>query len=68
MKTLLILLLAALLLITAAELKDARYYQWASDHRIPECPEDAVLLGTGQFENGTWYYYQCGPAADDYQS
>ena len=66
LKTLLILLLSAALLLAASEIKDLQYYQWASEHRIPECPEDAVLVGQGQFDNGTWYYYKCGPAVDDY--
>ena len=66
-KTLVILLLAAALLLAVSELRDIRYYQWTSAHRIPECPEDATLVGLGEFDNGTWYYYQCGPAVDDYQ-
>jgi len=35
-------------------------------HRtVPTCQEDAVLIGAGQFENGRWDYYECGPAVDD---
>lgn len=34
---------------------------------LPACPEDAVLVGTGSFENGRWTDYECGPAVDDYQ-
>jgi len=45
------------------------YMQLAwSQRRIPEtCQEDAVLLGTGDFENGQFEAYRCGPSADDYE-
>ena len=33
---------------------------------IPQCHEDVVLVGVGQFENGRWDSYICGPAVDDY--
>ena len=33
---------------------------------IPQCQEDVVLVGIGQFENGRWDNYICGPAVDDY--
>ena len=33
---------------------------------VPACPEDAVLLGVGDFEAGRWTGYVCGPAVDDY--
>ena len=33
---------------------------------IPQCPEDAVLVGVGEFESGRWAAYECGPAVDDY--
>lgn len=32
---------------------------------VPRCEEDAVLVGTGQFEDGRWSAYTCGPAAGD---
>lgn len=32
----------------------------------PICAEDAVLIGTGEFENGRWQSFECGPARDDY--
>ena len=32
---------------------------------LPRCPEDAVLVGAGQFKNGRWDFYECGPAVDD---
>ena len=41
------------------------FVRWAEGHRIPECPEDAVLIGRGQFNDGTWTRYACGPALDD---
>lgn len=33
---------------------------------IPSCPEDAVLVGVGDFESGHWDAYTCGPARDDF--
>jgi hypothetical protein len=33
---------------------------------IPKCPEDELLVGTGNFINGHWDAYICGPARDDY--
>ena len=30
------------------------------------CPEDAVLVGEGQYEDGRFERYVCGPAADDF--
>lgn len=33
---------------------------------IPNCPEDEVLLGTGDFDAGQWTSYKCGPARDSY--
>lgn len=35
--------------------------------RVPVCPEDAVLVGYGAFEDGRWRTYACGPAVDDFQ-
>ncbi len=35
---------------------------------LPHCPEDAVIVGTGQFHNGTWTAYRCGPARDDFRT
>jgi hypothetical protein len=37
----------------------------ASPPYIPACPEDAVLIGEGDFVAGRWSSYVCGPAADD---
>lgn len=33
---------------------------------VPACQEDSVLIGNGQFTNGYWSRYECGPAVDDY--
>jgi hypothetical protein len=33
---------------------------------VEQCPEDAVLVGQGEFENGRWDRYVCGPAVDDF--
>ncbi len=33
---------------------------------IPRCAEDVVVLGVGQFDNGLWTHYVCGPALDDF--
>ncbi len=33
---------------------------------LPQCQEDVVLVGIGNFENGRWDSYICGPAVDDY--
>lgn len=63
------ILLAVFVLLTlvlAGQVRDLQYYQWAEGHRIPECPEDSLLLGTGDFGPGGWDYYECGPAVDDF--
>ena len=65
-KNLFIALLVLLLLIAWGEVRDVRYYKWVADHRIPECVEDAVLVGTGDYDGGVWEYYRCGPSFDDY--
>ncbi len=33
---------------------------------MPKCQEDAVLVGIGNFYQGRWSSYICGPAVDDY--
>ena len=33
---------------------------------LPQCPEDAVIVGAGEFESGRWTAYECGPALDDF--
>ena len=32
----------------------------------PSCWEDSVLVGVGDFENGRWEEYRCGPSLDDF--
>ena len=34
---------------------------------MPRCQEDVVIIGYGQFDNGIWSDYGCGPAVDDYK-
>lgn len=33
---------------------------------VPRCPEDAVLVGQGDYDDGRWTAYVCGPALDDF--
>ena len=33
---------------------------------VPQCQEDQVIVGQGQFNDGYWDYYTCGPALDDF--
>lgn len=33
---------------------------------LPQCPEDEAIRGTGEFDNGRWSSYECGPAWDDF--
>jgi len=33
---------------------------------VPTCAEDVVLIGAGEFHNGRWEYYVCGPAVDNF--
>ena len=33
---------------------------------IPQCHEDAVIVGIGDFEDGKWSEYVCGPSLDDF--
>ena len=32
---------------------------------LPRCPEDAVLVGTGDFHDGRWSEYRCGHDEED---
>ena len=32
---------------------------------VPQCAEDATIIGVGSFDNGRWSKYECGPAVDD---
>ncbi len=56
----LVILLALSYLILASLLISLRR------NPIPQCHEDVVLVGVGDFENGRWDSYICGPAVDDY--
>lgn len=35
---------------------------------VPHCPEDATIIGFGDYDNGHWTHYGCGPALDDFQN
>lgn len=35
-------------------------------YRIPLCTEDVALAGRGEFKNGRYDYYVCGPSFDDW--
>lgn len=32
---------------------------------MPKCAEDVVIVGGGDYINGRWDYYSCGPARGD---
>jgi hypothetical protein len=34
---------------------------------IPACQEDAVIVGQGDFVEGYWTEYVCGPSLDDFE-
>lgn len=34
---------------------------------MPQCREDAVVVGVGDFDDGRWSEYVCGPAFDDFE-
>lgn len=38
----------------------------AITREVPACAEDVVLVGQGDFVDGYWSEYVCGPAVDDY--
>jgi len=44
------------------------YMMSNGDHyrEIPPCPEDVVLVGSGEFDDGYWTEWVCGPALDDF--
>ena len=33
---------------------------------VSRCQEDVTLIGQGDFVDGQWSYYVCGPALDDF--
>ena len=62
---LLLMLLGAILsLLFIWVLTEERIPSTARD--IPRCTEDVVLMGGGQFIDGRYETYGCGPAMDDY--
>ena len=60
--TVLIAVVISLLLLTTSAISDD-----LPNIEIPTCPEDSVLVGTGNFYDGHWTNYACGPSVDDYQ-
>jgi|GEM_PF-5413948 len=58
MKVLASALLAAAVLVAAVTA--------GHDDRLPRCVEDAVIIGSGDFVDGLWSTYICGPSVDDY--
>ena len=36
-------------------------------YHMPECAEDVVLVGVGDYVDGRWTAYVCGPAVDDFR-
>lgn len=61
------LIVAALLLAWVAIPDGPAASSEPSTPAIPACEEDAVLIGVGDFEQGRWSAYTCGPAVDDYE-
>jgi len=55
-----VLLLLVLLLVAAG----AMYVPMLRS--VPACAEDVTLIGAGEFSDGRWEYYVCGPAVDDF--
>lgn len=58
--TLVGLLLIGLLVTTVAGMSDD-----LANFELPRCQEDQVLVGEGNFEDGYWEGYVCGPTLDD---
>lgn len=55
-----ILIVASVIAITYGPvLADSRY--------VPACEEDAVLVGTGDFDGDRFESLVCGPALDDFR-
>jgi len=55
-----ILLLLVLLLVAAGTMYAPML------RSVPTCAEDVVLIGAGEFSDGRWDYYVCGPAVDNF--
>lgn len=47
-------ILAVLLIVAWAAIPDGPASAGLPDTRVPACPEDAVLVGVGDFDNGRW--------------
>lgn len=59
MKNLIIMILFALLLLNSG-----KPYIEITRVEMPKCPEDSVLVGTGDFSSGLWDSYLCIPFDD----
>ncbi len=59
-------LVVVALLIGALAIFAGMSYSDYLTKRMPQCQEDVVLVGQGDFIEGRWTYYTCGPALDDY--
>jgi hypothetical protein len=35
---------------------------------FPRCAENSTIVGRGEFDEGYWEWYECGPTLDDYCS
>lgn len=42
------------------------YFEEVLNQRVPNCAEDVLIEGYGNFDAGQWEFYRCGPALDDY--
>jgi hypothetical protein len=59
--------LGVLLLVLWLSLGAWLLYDAAQTPAIERCAEDVVLVGTGDYEDGRYDRYVCGPAMDDYK-
>jgi hypothetical protein len=57
--------ISSLLIVVLAILVGYLYAVQCRD-TIPRCAEDVVVVGVGQFDDGLWTQYVCGPALDDF--
>lgn len=46
--------------------RDLDFAEEVINQQVPDCSEDTVFLGAGDYEDGRWDYLICGPAVDDY--
>ena len=54
-----VLVIALILIGTAGSSADS------AARIVPQCQEDEVIVGEGDFTAGRWSGYRCGPALDD---